>query len=91
MRERIFINNKVIVKLIVPEIDKTYDIYLPINKKVGNIIDLLNQAIYEMTNSEIELSNSNSIYNAKTGEKYSSDILLYNTNIRNGTILILLS
>ena len=91
MRESIFINNKVIVKLIVPEIDKTYDIYLPINKKVGNIIDLLNQAIYEMTNSEIELSNSNSIYNAKTGEKYSSDILLYNTNIRNGTILILLS
>lgn len=91
MKERISINNKVFIKLIVPEIDKIYDIYLPINKKIGNIINLLNKSIYELTNSEIILSNCNSLYNAKTGEKYSSDILLYNTNIRNGTTLILLS
>lgn len=83
-------NNKVFVKLIVPEIDKTYDVYLPINKKVGNIINLLNQAIYEMTNKEIKPSNSYSLYNKKTGEKYLSDILLFNTNIRNGTNLILI-
>ncbi len=83
-------NNKVFVKLIVPEIDKTYDVYLPINKKIGNIINLLNQAISEMTNKEMPLSKSYSLYNKKTGEKYLSDILLYNTNIRNGTNLILI-
>ena len=27
--------NKVLVKLIVPDIDETYDIFLPINKKIG--------------------------------------------------------
>lgn len=84
-------NNKVIVKLIVPEIDKIYDVYLPINKKIGNIINLLNQTISELTNNEIEQSNCNCLYNGKTGEKYISDILLYHTNIRNGTTLILLS
>ena len=72
-------NNKVIVKLIVPEIDKIYDVYLPINKKIGNIINLLNQTISELTSNELELSNCNSLYNGKTGEKYISDILLYHT------------
>ena len=32
----------------------------------------------------------NSLFNAVTKEKYSPDVLLLNTNIRNGTTLILL-
>ena len=85
------IKNKVFIKLKVPEIDKDYDIYLPVNKKIGNIIILLNQAIYELSNGEIELSENNKLYNEKTKELYSPDILLLNTNIRNGTILVLTS
>ncbi len=84
-------NNKVIVKLIVPEIDEEYELYLPINKKIGNIINLLNEVIHEMTNGEYELSNSNQLYNYYTKEKYMSDVLLFNTNIRNGTCLVLIS
>lgn len=84
-------NNKVIVKLIVPEIDEQYELYLPINKKIGNIINLLNEAIHELTNGEYELSKSNQLYNYYTKEKYMSDVLLFNTNIRNGTCLILIS
>lgn len=87
----ITINNKVLVKLIVPEIDKSYDIYLPINKKIGNIINLLNQAIVELSNNQIALSDANKLYNVKTKECYQSDILLANTNIRNGTNLVIIS
>lgn len=84
-------NNKVLVSLAIPEVDKNYDVYLPINKKIGNIINLLNKAISELTDGEYVLSNSNVLYNTITKEKYPSDILLANTNIRNGTSLILLS
>lgn len=83
--------NKVLVSLSIPEIDKKYDIYLPINKKVGNIINLLNKAINELTDGEYDISNKNVLYNVTTKEKYQSDILLANTNIRNGTRLVLLS
>lgn len=83
--------NKVLVKLKVPEIDKEYDMYFPITKKIGNIINLLNEAIDEETNGELKRANSNSLYNAMTNEKYTSDMLLLNTNIRNGTILVLIS
>lgn len=85
------INNKVLVKLIVPEIDKSFDVYLPINKKVGNIINLLNKSLAEISNNQIILSNNNKIYNVRTKELYQSDILLSNTNIRNGTNLVIIS
>lgn len=83
--------NKVLVQLIVPEIDKKFDVLLPINKKIGNIINLLNESIGEISSGELIKSKSNQLYNAITNEKYSSDILLANTNIRNGTILVLIS
>jgi len=83
-------NNKVFVKLIVPEIDKIYDVYLPINKKIGNIIVLLNKAIYELSEGDLKLSDSNKLYNGVSNEIYKSDVLLYNTNIRNSSVLILM-
>ena len=91
MKKVINIKNKVLVELIVPEIDKTYQIYLPINKKIGNIINLLNEAIFELSNGELPQSKSNSLYNVDTLEMYLSDTLLINTNIRNGTRLVLIS
>ena len=84
-------NNKVFVKVIVPEIDKEFDVYLPISKKIGNIIILLNKAINELSYGELELSSENCLYNMWTNETYESDTMLFNTNIRNGTRLVLIS
>lgn len=84
-------DDKVLVRLIVPEINMTYDVYLPITKKMGNIIILLNKAVNELSLGSFPLSNTNKLYNARSNEKYPSDVLLYNTNIRNGTHLILVS
>ena len=81
-------NNKVLVNINVPEIDKNFDVYLPINKKIGNIIILLNKLINELTDGEFTLSKDNRLYNLTTKELYTSDILLANTNIRNGTLCI---
>ena len=84
-------NNKVLVNINVPEIDKNFDVYLKIKKKIGNIIILLNKLINELTDGEFTLSKDNRLYNLTTKELYTSDILLANTNIRNGTLLVLLS
>lgn len=84
-------DNKVLVCLVVPEVGKEYDIYLPVNRKIGNIIILLNKAINELSNGEYPIANNNGLFNADTKELYKVDSLLINTNIRNGTRLILLS
>lgn len=84
-------DDKVLVKLIVPEIDTSYDVYLPINKKMGNIIILLNRAVNELSFGSFPLSVNNKLYNVETNLKYQADVLLYNTDIRNGTRLVLIS
>lgn len=82
--------NKVLVQLVVPDVEKTFDIYLPINKRIGNIINLLNQAVAEITKGTYQGTSKTGLYNSSTGEKYQVNDLLRTTTIRNGTRLILL-
>ena len=82
-------NNKIMIKLIVPELETEYDVYLPISKKIGNIIKLLIKAITEM-GFEYDIDSKIALYNRKTGEKYEPNKILIDTNIRNGTELVLL-
>lgn len=82
--------NKVLVELIIPEIESSFDVYLPINKRIGSIITLLNKSISELTSGCYVGSNTTALYNRNTSTKYQANMLLYNTDIRNGTTLILL-
>lgn len=82
--------NKVLVELVVPEIEKTFDVFLPINKKIGSIILLLNKTVRELTEDCYIPNENTSLYNRDTNIKYKANDLLYNTDIRNGTTLILL-
>ena len=34
-------NNKVLVKIFLPDMEISYDVYLPISKRIGNIINLV--------------------------------------------------
>ena len=78
-------NNKVLVKLIVPEFSEKYDIYLPINKKIGTIIGLISRAFSELNEKEISFKY---LINSENGEYYDYDILIANTTIRNGSVII---
>lgn len=82
--------NKVLVELVVPTIEASFDIYLPINKRIGNIIMLLNKTISELSEGCYKGNEKTVLYNRDTSEKYDINALLYNTDIRNGTTLILL-
>ena len=82
--------NKVLIELLVPEIDESFDIYIPINRKIGNIIELLNKSISELTDGSYMGSDKNFLYNVYTKERYNVDSLVIETNIRNGTRLVLI-
>ncbi len=82
--------NKVLIELYVPSIDEVYNLYLPVNRKIGNIIVLLNKSLFELTNGSFIGSDLTMLYNRQTGEKYAINILLRETNIRNGSSLVLL-
>ena len=82
--------NKVLVVLKVPELDESYDFMIPVSRKVGNVIELLADFIKEETNGEYEIDPHKNLYNHETGERYNNNMVVIDTNIRNGTNLILI-
>ncbi len=77
-------NNKVLVTLYVPLIEKKYELFLPVSRKIGEILVLLSRAISD----SYELRGDERLYNRITGQEYKFEELLKNTNIRNGSQLI---
>ena len=82
--------NKILVELVVPEIEKTYNVYIPINRRVGNVISLLNKSVYELSGGVYKENSQAGLYNRDTGMKYNINYLIRATDIRNGTSLVLL-
>lgn len=83
-------NNKVLIELIVPDLDQVYNVYIPVNKRIGNIILLMNKALKEFTNGVYIAGESVRLYNRNDGTKYEVNVLVRDTDIRNGTSLILI-
>lgn len=83
-------NNKVIVKIIVPKLEMTFDVFIPISKKVSTILYLLTKSVNELTSGDYIVNEYINLYNKDTKEIYNLDKIIKDTNIRNGTELILL-
>ena len=83
-------NNKVLVELVVPVLEVRYDVYIPVNKKIGNVIILLSKVVGDLSMGYFEENDYNKLYDGDTGEKYGVDVLVRDTNIRNGSRLILM-
>lgn len=82
--------NKLLVEIIIPELDESFNVFLPVNKKVGNILELFHKSVIDLTNGNYAPNPNAVFYNRETGIKYESDVLIKDTDIRNGTILILI-
>lgn len=84
------LNDKVLIELVVPVLEESYDVFIPINKKVGNVIILLSKVVSEMSGGYFVANEKNCLYNGDTGDRYSIDDLIKNTDIRNGSKVILM-
>lgn len=81
-------NNKVLVKLYVPTLEKKYELFLPSNRKIGEICSLIAKGLTEISNGYYQITNFEHLYNRNNGSMYNEALLLKNTNIRNGTELV---
>ena len=77
--------NRYNIKVIVPIINKNYEIFVPNNILVGNLLYMLINSINDINN--IELRNL-LIYNSNTGKKIDLNEYVFNS-IKNGMTLIL--
>jgi len=83
-------DNKYLVELFVPTISKIYNVYLPINRRVGNVIALLNKSLTELSKGEYRGNNKTSLYDRESGEKLDNNMLIRDTIIENGSGIIII-
>ncbi|MCI8568618.1 MAG: hypothetical protein HFJ11_01395 [Bacilli bacterium] len=82
--------NKVLIELVVPILEEKFDVYIPINKKIGNVIILLSKVVGDLSGGYFQESEFNTLYDGITGDSYGIDMLVRESNIRNGSKLILM-
>ena len=83
--------NKVLIKLIVPELDKTYDLFIPVNEIMWKIKKLIIKSVSDLSCGVINPNGNFVLINKNTSQAYDNNIMVINTDIRNATELILLS
>lgn len=83
--------NKVLIKLIVPEIDDEFDIFVPVNEIIWKITKMLIKSITDLNSSFIKTDKEYLLINKSTTRIYHNNEIVINTDIRNGTELILTS
>ena len=82
--------NKILVKVKYPLISQEYELFIPINKSVGKITELIQKAIIEFNVEEIPTRNNAILIKADTNEILDYTKLVYDSNIKNGDTLVIL-
>lgn len=82
--------NKVLIKLIVPMMDRSFDLFIPVNESVGRIKKIMINSISDITRVKLADNKEYILINKDTAETYDNNKIVIDTNIRNATELVLL-
>ena len=82
--------NKVLVKILVVKTLEEYEVFLPVNKQIGDIICLLIKSLNELSNNVIPLEYNHLLFDTEQNLFYNPELSLKEANIDNGKTLILI-
>ena len=82
--------NKILIELDIPIIEKSYDLFIPINKKIGTIKRLIEENLVELTDKAYIIREESNLYSKSTGEIYDVNKTVRDTNLENGSKIILI-
>lgn len=82
--------NKILIGLYIPLIEKNYDIYIPVNKKIGTIKKLIEQGLVELTDNSYIIKEDSNFYSKENGQIYDVNKTVRDTDLENGSKIILI-
>ena len=83
-------NNKVLLEVYIPSIEKEYDIFVPVNKKIGTIKKMIEIGIKDLTDDVYSISKDTNLYSKDAGNMYDVNVSLIDTDLKNGSRVILI-
>ena len=82
--------NKILIELEIPLLEKSFDLFIPINKKIGTIKRLIEDSLKDLTDNEYEIREDTNLYSKDTGEIYDVNKNVRDTDLQNGSRIILI-
>ena len=82
-------NFRVFVVIEAPILDQKYELFVPVDRRIHDLIKILKETLPELSN-EYYSKNQPNIYNKSTGKLYDINQIIKNSDIKMGTRLILL-
>lgn len=83
--------NKVLVKIILSELDVSYDVFIPVNELIWKIKKLLVKSLSDVTGVVLDPKKDYLLINKDNGTIYNNNDLVIDTDIRNTTEILLIS
>ncbi len=81
-------NNKILIQLYLPLSEDEYDIFIPINKRIGTVKQLIEKKLSEISNYQIR--EDSNLYSKDTGNIYEAQLLVKDTDLKNASKVVLL-
>lgn len=82
--------NKILIEIEIPLIEKKYDLFIPINKKIGTIKNLIEESLVDLTDNAYVPKEETNFYSKETGNIYDVNQTVRDTDLRNGSRIILI-
>ena len=83
-------NNKIFIIVEVPLIEAKYEVYIPISKKIHKVTAILAKAVSELSGGHYPVKQDATLYSKATGLAYDINLTVKDSDIRNGSEVILL-
>ena len=82
--------NKILINLYVPNLNKHYDLFIPVNEFIWKINKLVVKSISDLSDGKLLMNQNYVIANIETGKIYDNNDIVINTDIRNTTKRVLI-
>ena len=82
--------NKAFIIVEVPLIEERYEVYIPIGKKIHKVSSILSKAVSELSGGHYPIKKDAMIYSKLTGKPYNINMTVKDSDIRNGSEIILI-
>lgn len=81
-------NNKILVRIYITNLSKEYEVLIPVNERVGRIVEKLKKTIYEISDQTFDINKNYNLIDADTGNIYEYNSIIRDTNMKHAKKLI---
>jgi hypothetical protein len=82
--------SKVLVEIKLPAADRTYDVYIPLESRTGEVLQLLSLMLTDLADGKYKATENDILCDADTGRILDANKIIGELGIKNGSRLMLM-